>query len=208
MTGKEKLIFTEDAIYTDPTVRDGEFIMHAGEKEMMDRFAEVATLNGGDILEFGFGMHLSADAVQRNPSVNSHTIIEIHPEIYERAIEWAKDKPNTKILLGNWVDILPSINRKFDGILNDTHLDNNMDVFLESIKPLCKKNCIVTHFHLSRPDQRFDSATFKIEKFDLLPEWIKKTWWCNRETEEIEIFYTRFNGYNFNHKENTEKTLI
>ena len=53
--------------------------MHIGEKTLMEKLSEMVTTNGGDILEIGFGMHLSADEIQNNPNVTSHTIIEVHP---------------------------------------------------------------------------------------------------------------------------------
>jgi guanidinoacetate N-methyltransferase len=72
MNGREKLIFSPDEIRIDGLKRD--YVMHKGEKSLMDKLAEIATMNGGDILEIGFGMHISADAIQSNPNVKSHTI--------------------------------------------------------------------------------------------------------------------------------------
>ena len=69
---------------------DTSAVMHVGERSLMNKLAEIVTQNGGDILEIGFGMNLSANAIQSNPNVTSHTIIEIHPVQYERALEWAK----------------------------------------------------------------------------------------------------------------------
>ena len=75
-------------------------------------------------------MNISDDFIQSNPNITSHTIIEIHPQQYERALEWAKDKPNVEIILGDWMDILPLENRKFDGILFDTDTDSNLPFFM------------------------------------------------------------------------------
>ena len=122
MNGTEKLIFSSDEIKI--VGREGEAVMHRGETSLMNKLAEIVTKNGGDILELGFGMHISADAIQSNPNVTSHTIIEVHPDIYRIALLWAKNKPNTRILLGDWVDILPTLDQKFDGILHDTHWDD------------------------------------------------------------------------------------
>ena len=114
MKGTEKLIIYDNVIKLS-TDNDCSAVMHIGEKHLMIKLAEIVTKNGGDILEIGFGMNLSADAIQSNPNVTSHTIIEIHPVQYERALEWAKDKPNVEIILGDWFHVLPLIDRKFDG---------------------------------------------------------------------------------------------
>ena len=109
MKGNERLIISDESIKISVEPRHG-IVMHIGETTLMQKLAEIATKNGGDILEIGFGMHLSADGVQSNPNVTSHTIIEVHPEIYERALIWAKDKPNTKIIFGDWIDTQTYLN--------------------------------------------------------------------------------------------------
>jgi spermidine synthase len=81
-------------------------------------------------------MHLSADAVQRQ-NVKSHTIIEIHPEIYSMALDWAKDKKNVKIILGDWEQVIPKLNFKYDGIMHDVFGLKTSDKFLKIIKPIC-----------------------------------------------------------------------
>jgi len=163
MTGKEEIIFKEDGIYhkklsscCDEVILDP--IMHIGEKNLMKEIAALSTKNGGDILEVGFGMHLSADFVQENPLVTSHTIIEVHPEIYKKAIEWAKDKNNVEVILGDWIDVVPNIKKKFDGILHDTHNDNNIPNFLDSVKHICKEDCIVSFFVYPKQDPRLNEV--------------------------------------------------
>ena len=145
MIGNEELKITNNYIKLS-TDNDFSAVMHIGERSLMYKLAEIVTQNGGDILEIGFGMHLSADAIQSNPNVTSHTIIENHPEIYNTALEWVKDKPNTNIIFGNWIDILPLVNKKFDGILHDTHLDPNILKFLDYVKDNCKIDTIVGFF--------------------------------------------------------------
>ena len=41
-------------------------------------------------------MGISANYIQEQ-DIESHTIIELNDEIYNRFLEWSKDKPNTKI---------------------------------------------------------------------------------------------------------------
>ena len=45
--------------------------MHNWEHPIMKKHSEVITRNGGDILELGFGMGISADYIQKQ-NINSH----------------------------------------------------------------------------------------------------------------------------------------
>jgi spermidine synthase len=161
MIGNEELKITNDYIKLS-TDNDTSAVMHIGEISLMSKLAEIVTQNGGDILEIGFGMHLSADVIQSNPNVTSHTIIEIHPEIYNSALEWAKDKPNTNIIFGDWINILPLSNKKFDGVLHDTHLDPNIPKFLDYVKDNCKIDTIVGFFEYREFNNKLDGYRYKI----------------------------------------------
>ena len=114
-----------------------EIIMDVIETPLMEKFAEIVTRNGGDILEIGFGMGISANYIY-NSQILNYTCIEIHPEIYERALEWAKDKPNVKIILGDWFDIIPRLTDKFDGIFMDTFEFSNYRNFEDYCKTIAK----------------------------------------------------------------------
>jgi cyclopropane fatty-acyl-phospholipid synthase-like methyltransferase len=160
LTGREEIIFEENGIYIKMPDSMKHAVMHNGEKNLMKLLSSIATKNGGDILEIGFGMHLSADCVQKNPLVTSHTIIEVHPEIYKKAIKWAENKANVEIILGDWIDIIPNINKKFDGIIHDTHMDKNIPKFLNAIKHNCNENCIVSFFEYPVPDDRLNSEWY------------------------------------------------
>ena len=97
MAYKDKdLVFTADSIYFD---YDGEkeFVMMEWERPLMEKHANYVCENGGDILEIGFGMGISADYIQAN-NINSHTIVEIHPDILNKAYEWAEGKSNINIV--------------------------------------------------------------------------------------------------------------
>jgi spermidine synthase len=79
-------------------------VMMDWETELMQRHAEIVCQRGGHILEIGFGMGISADFIQQQ-SIQSHTIVEVNPQILERAIEWSQDKPNVTIIEGDWFDV-------------------------------------------------------------------------------------------------------
>tara|TARA_A100001201_G_scaffold89209_4_gene78177 strand:+ start:20362 stop:21006 length:645 start_codon:yes stop_codon:yes gene_type:complete len=55
----------------------------------------------GDVLEIGFGMGYSASEIQKF-DVDSHTIIEPDPVVYERALEWASQYEKVQIVKGSW----------------------------------------------------------------------------------------------------------
>lgn len=205
MNGTENLTFTSDGIYITETMNTGDAVMHIGEKELMKQLANLVTKNGGDILEIGFGMHLSADEIQKKSNVKSHTIIEVHPEVYKKAIEWSKNKPNTKIILGDWTDAIPTLDTKYDGILHDTHKDNNIPKFLDSIKNISNIGCIVGMFQCKEFDKRLNAVRFHIKKdeFDSLPYKQNGTF----EHNQYELKYTTFNGVDF-YKETKINNLI
>ena len=202
MNGAEKLTLSSDEITIDGLKKG--YVMHRGEKSLMLKLAEIATMNGGDILEVGFGMHLSADGIQSNPNVTSHTIIEVHPEIYKHALSWAKDKPNTEIILGTWIDILPTINKKFDGVLHDTHNDNDIPKFLDYIKPNCKNGTIVSFFYFPVLDTRFNSYRHELTESEkeYLPYSTNKGFRYN-----YELKYTTFDGNVFVKNKNIKSII-
>lgn len=203
-TADKEIIITDDSIIVPSKVQNG-MVMHAAEKSLMIKLAEIATKNGGDILELGFGMHLSADGVQSNPNVTSHTIIELHKDIYKLGLEWAKDKPNTEILLGDWIDVLPTIDRKFDGVLHDTYMDVNIGKFLDYIKPNCKEGTIVALFEYAPPSDVMNGVRFSLtdEEYESLP--YKDT--IHFKTNSFELKYTTYDGTKFV-KDKNVKSLI
>jgi spermidine synthase len=169
MKGNELLAFDKNdaiGIVTSPdTIK---YVMHRAENGLMCEMASIACSNGGDILEIGFGLGLSASEVQNKPNVTSHTIIEVHPIIFDRATKYWKPKiKNTCIMLGDWWDILPLKNKSFDGIIHDTHYDSNIHLFLDKVQPNCKKGTIVSFFEYPR----FDSRIGVIEYEDKIDEW-------------------------------------
>jgi hypothetical protein len=204
MIGNEELKITNNYIKLLTDNGSGA-VMHIGEISLMGKLAEIVTQNGGHILEIGFGMHLSADAIQSNPNVTSHTIIEIHPEIYNSALEWAKDKPNTNIIFGDWIDILPLPNKKFDGVLHDTHLDPNIPQFLDYVKDNCKINTIVGFFEYPEVNYNLNGYRYIIpkEEYETIPYKKNNAFSIN----QFELKYTTFNGTNFYRKPEIKSLL-
>jgi hypothetical protein len=142
MAYKDKtLTFEEDKIYysnSDITLE----VMMDWESSIMEASADYVCSNGGDILEIGFGMGISAGYIQEN-SINSHTIVECHPQVLEKAREWAKDKPSVTIVEGEWFDVKDSLST-YDGVFYDTYGENDWSKFGSSIASLVNPGAKVT----------------------------------------------------------------
>ena len=133
--------------FLDDSIEDeyGFTIMHSWEDPQMKKHAEVVCRNGGDILEIGFGMGISATYIQHQ-NIKSHTIIEIHPVIARRAREWAKDKPNVIIIEADWYDVVDDL-KTYDGIFYDPELDPNMRKFPKIVKEKLLKDKGIFSFY-------------------------------------------------------------
>jgi len=97
-------------------------VMQAWEEPLMDVMAREVTIAGGDILEVGFGMGISARKITRYGCA-SYTVIEAHPTVAEMAREWAAEQ-QTKctVIESAWQDVIHELDPGgFDGILFDTY---------------------------------------------------------------------------------------
>tara|TARA_R110000744_G_scaffold131615_1_gene239716 strand:- start:2925 stop:3485 length:561 start_codon:yes stop_codon:yes gene_type:complete len=124
---------------------EGKEIMMEWETSLMEEHAKIVTANGGDILEIGFGMGICSNFIQQ-ANINTHTIIEIHNEVFERLLEWAKDKPNVIPIKGDWFDSIPK-DKKYDGIMHDTWEEKNWHHFLPNIKSSLNPKGIVSFYN-------------------------------------------------------------
>ena len=136
------LSFHSDKITITET---GEEVMMSWEDSLMSASAAYVTQNNGDILEIGFGMGISAGYIHSH-SISSHTIIENHPEIIPKAVEWASDKSNVTIISQSWYDVRNSIGQ-FDGIFYDTYGDDTNYLFSSSLSSLTKSGTKVTFWN-------------------------------------------------------------
>ena len=164
-----ELIFEDDRIYYEyecegQIVYTGQVMMR-WEDKLMKAHADIACHNGGDVLEIGFGMGISADHIQAN-NPSSHTIIELHPKIIEKAKEWAKDKPSVTIIEGDWFEEMPKL-AKYDGIFFDNYGTSFMR-FGEIVHNHTKQGAKVTFWNNSLTPKRIYHR-FPIEKVKLTP---------------------------------------
>jgi len=112
-------IYTKD-IENKDLLYDPEFnyqVMMEWEKPYMNSL--IKKLNPyGDVLEIGFGLGYSADAIQKY-DIKSHTIIEADEQVFQKAIEWSKlQKHKVNLVKGYWQDVLSNLG-KFDCIFFD-----------------------------------------------------------------------------------------
>lgn len=120
-------------------------VMDRGSKSLMDFYSTVVCQNKGSVLDIGFGMGFSAE---RMSSLADHyTCIEINEQVYENAIKWAANKDNVTILKGDWIDVIPTLTTKFDGIFMDTFADTNYNKFQDYCKTIAKDGCILSIFN-------------------------------------------------------------
>ena len=150
------LTFSDTKIVDD----NGMEVMMSWEAPIMEKSAEYVCQSKGDILEIGFGMGICADYIQTG-GVNSHTIVEIHPQIIERLNAWAEGKSNVTIVEGDW----NSVNLgTYDGIFLDTYGDENWNNFKTFALAKAKSGAKITYwnnFADSRNKYGFDDISFE-----------------------------------------------
>jgi protein arginine N-methyltransferase 2 len=137
------LTFESDRIYFyDEEFGDNRSVMMDWEDSLMSASAAYVCQNGGDILEIGFGMGISAGYIQSH-SISSHTIIENHPDIIPRAQAWASEKSNVTIVTGSWFSVRSNLST-YDGLFYDTFEDNDEVEFSSSLSSLVKQGGVAT----------------------------------------------------------------
>lgn len=150
ITSQEILNFTEKEI----TSQSGHQIMMDWEESLMREMADEVCRLGGDILEVGFGMGISANRIQQN-KIKSHTIVEINKQVYDLAEKWSTGK-NVNLINCDFLEFIEKTEQKFDGIFFDPFPSEILGVgddeftygkvFFDKIKKLCKDNCLVVPF--------------------------------------------------------------
>ena len=111
-------------------------VMMDWEDPLMSASAAYICEGGGDILEIGFGMGISATYIQSH-TINSHTIIENHPQIIPRAQAWAASRSNVTIVEGSWFDVKDTLST-YDGSFSDTWGDDNSDHYYSFLPSIMK----------------------------------------------------------------------
>lgn len=134
----------------------GHPVMERWETPFMEQLAKVATERGGKVLEIGFGLGISANAIQTN-SIKEHHIVEANEEVYKSLVEFAKNSEKlVKPYLGNWETIISQFpDNFFDGILYDAYplTDKEQHLhhfnFLREAKRILKPDGVMTYCNLT-----------------------------------------------------------
>jgi protein arginine N-methyltransferase 2 len=164
----QRIVFEEDMIYFLDKSDNRYEVMMSWEDTLMKSSADFICQNGGHILEIGFGMGISANYIQQN-EILSHTIVENHPDILPKALEWVQDKPNVTIVQGSWYDNLSNLGI-YDGIFYDTYGDEHLKYFANSVKQLTKTGTLLTFWNTkSSPTNIFKFEDVEYDIYDINP---------------------------------------
>ena len=163
------LTFESDKIYYYDEGFGSNFeVMMSWEAPLMSASAAYACTGGGDILEIGFGMGISAGYIQSH-SITSHTIIENHPDIILKAQEWASGKSNVTIITGSWYDVKNNLST-YDGLFYDTWGDDNMNQFSSSLSTLVKTGGVATWWNtLSEENNYYNIPNVTYTQYSVNP---------------------------------------
>lgn len=152
-------------------------VMADWERPYMERLAAIAASQGGTVLEVGYGMGISASALQAH-TLDSHIVIECHPDVIAHCIvthRSALTSGSMHLMTGYWQDVTPMLaGASIDGILFDTFpvspeemtLGTHMFFFEEAYR-LLKPGGVLTYFSsepttLSEPHfERLEQAGFE-----------------------------------------------
>ena len=166
MAFKDNILTFEDTKIVDTTHYCE--VMMDWEAPIMEKSAEYICQSKGDILEIGFGMGICADYIQAQ-CVNSHTIIEIHPQILTKLNTWASGKSNVTVIECDWNSV--SGLSTYDGIFLDTFGDDSLSNFKSFLLSKLKSGGKATYwnnFESETNTHSFDSISF--EKVAVTPD--------------------------------------
>ena len=161
------------------------------------------------MLNVGFGMGIIDRALQRRKPAH-HTIIEAHPQVYERMVaEGWTSKPNVTVLFGRWQDVITQAGT-FDGVFFDTYGEfySDMHHFHSLLPSLLNPGGIYSFFNGMCPFNIFfhgvacELAKVELAQLDLVtvcvpleisldpPTWegVRRRYW-QRDTYDLPICF-------------------
>ena len=164
------IIFHNDKITTKLQETYGNMeipVMMDWEDSLMSASAAFVTEGGGDILEIGFGMGISAGYMHSH-SINSHTIVENHPDIIPKAVKWANNKSNVTIISQSWYNVKDSLGT-FDGVFYDTFEDENYKDFSSSLSTWTKSGTKVTFWNDDNAESNNHQIQTSYQQINITP---------------------------------------
>ena len=139
---EQKLTYTNDGRLLD---EEGRAVMMEWERPIMEKQAAIVSGPGKDVLNVGFGMGI-VDTYIQSHGPRTHTIIELHPDVYFKMLNdgWLRT-PGVIPLFGDWRAYMQHL-PKYDGIYIDTW-DEDFGEFLEYAPNLLKDKGVLTFFN-------------------------------------------------------------
>lgn len=122
-----------------------EMVMHMGLSQFEEKSVEIITQNGGDILEIGFGMGISANSII-SKNISSYTCVEINDYIFQNAQSWSNGKNNVSIIQDSWENFLITTTNKYDAVYCDFMNWEEYEEFYEKSKNVLKTNGIISTY--------------------------------------------------------------
>jgi 16S rRNA G966 N2-methylase RsmD len=122
-----------------------EMVMHTGLSQFEEKSVEIITQNGGDILEIGFGMGISANSII-SKNISSYTCVEINDYIFQNAQSWSNGKNNVSIIQDSWENFLITTTNKYDAVYCDFMNWEEYEEFYEKSKNVLKTNGIISTY--------------------------------------------------------------
>lgn len=167
MTKNQPVIFKQGKIQLEnyPHLN----VMMDWETELMQRHAQIVCQQGGNILEIGFGMGISAEFIQQQ-NIQSHTIIEVNPQILERAIEWSKARPNVTIVEGDWFDVFKAHQKAYNGIWYDADCAQASLFRKHVVDRFLNKNGVFTYFNPNGVDRYLYGEELQLDEITITCE--------------------------------------
>jgi hypothetical protein len=127
-------------------------VMQYWEAPVMRAMVDAVAHRTKAILEVGYGLGISAELIQQK-QVASHTILEPHPQIFERLTLWARRKSHVSAIQTSWEEwIRTAEDSRLDGILFDTYplrksmMHKNHFTFFPEAKRLLKPGGLFTYY--------------------------------------------------------------
>jgi spermidine synthase len=135
-----------------------EMVMHTGLSQFEEKSVEIITQNGGDILEIGFGMGISANSII-SKNISSYTCVEINDYIFQNAQSWSNGKSNVSVIQDSWENFLTTTTNKYDAVYCDFLNWEEYEEFYEKSKNVLKTNGIISTYGLG---VYFDNSTMNV----------------------------------------------
>ena len=125
-------------------------VMQRWEEPYMKALADLVARAGGDVIEVGFGMGISAAFIQ-GCSPRSHTIIEANRDVANSARAFAEKHPNVTVIEGFWQDVTTQLaSSSYDGVLFDTYpvdgVNENEDDFYAEAWRVLRPDGVLTFY--------------------------------------------------------------